>query len=349
MLSPRRDASPGPPPLSQKWKLLKRSLSPNNARNALAFHENAGHLHLNNEDLDQSKQWIHPDGQLIEEMTEEQEQEIYEIPNSELSHRLQSKRGLLQRIASIRNNNPNGHNISRSHSSSSLPTGSDAQNNNTTSSGRLQSSYKLLEEEYCKLKFEQTELVALADQRKMEKARSAELLESLDEEIRTRRTINLNLRLDKEKLQQEVEGMPRQSSQHNEKESNHELNSLWLQRDLADHKLQEARDKLYALRKESKQFLDELQTPPIISEEVVRQEQSRLRKEARVNGGILEDQLEQLKRELLRLRPAPKHHQSQESRIDANIIGKEILVGDEDSAKDTVSVTSTLLSDGNKT
>lgn len=364
-----RETPPPPPALAKKWKQLKRSLSPHGPRPALSISDSHFHEGGGGDQDDHHRagaDWLHLHDQVIEEMTEAQEQEIYSIPQSELSHHTRApvtKRNLLQRIALIRhNNNPNNqhgnnnnHNNPNNHhgnpvnssltSSNGSGAGAESSQTSSTSSLRLQLSYKLLEEEYCKLKFEQTELVALADQRKMEKARSAELMESLDEEIRTRRKTNLNLRLEREKLQDELEALPPVVG---EKESNHELNSLWLQRDLADHKLQEARDALYVLRKENAQFLEELQAPPTIGEDVVRQEMSRLRKEAR--SGPLGDQLEQFKREVQRLRPTPKHQLSAAENQNNSMIGKEIVVNDEeDSAKDTVSVTSTLLSDSNKT
>eukprot|EP00545_Synedropsis_sp_CCMP1620_P013972 CAMPEP_0119019982 /NCGR_PEP_ID=MMETSP1176-20130426/23077_1 /TAXON_ID=265551 /ORGANISM="Synedropsis recta cf, Strain CCMP1620" /LENGTH=323 /DNA_ID=CAMNT_0006974325 /DNA_START=254 /DNA_END=1225 /DNA_ORIENTATION=- len=312
----------------------------NNGNDSGAYYHHDDPYH--NGEADQSNgQWLHDThGQVIEEMTEEQEQEIYSIPASELSRHNRSnphpKRGLLQRIASIRNNNPNVNGV----------VGSASPNTSSSSSGhRLQTSYKLLEDEYCKLKFEQTELVALADQRKMEKARSAKLMDSLDEEIRTRRKSNLTLRLDSDQLQEAAEQVRDQlhitaTTAAGEQESNHELNSLWLQRDLADHKLQEARDTLYELRKESKAFLDELLTPPIVSEDVVRQEMNRLRKTARVVAGA--HHLEQLMLEVQRLRPARKQESLGNTR--ASMIGKEIMVDDEEHNKDdTVSVITSAL------
>ena len=267
-----------------------------------------------------------PDGQLIEEMTEEEEQEIYELPLHVRRSPSPPRRGFMQRLTAIRHNAGNhggatGGGLETSHSST----------------GRLQASYALLEDEYCKLKFAQTELVALADQRKMEKQRSTELMESLEEDLRARGKENSKLRFEKEQLQEALEDVPQVfESMQEEHESNHELNTLWLKRDLAQHKVDEGRDELLELREETRQLLEALQLPPVVPASEVKRELYRLKKEQKVKE--LEKYQQDLKDELSRLRP-PK---IQSSGLLPTMIGKEILV-DDPSTQDAVSVvTSTL-------
>jgi hypothetical protein len=284
-----------------------------------------------------------PDGEVIPEMTEEEEQEIYELPqNRGTSSRSSSppiRRNLLQRISSIRKGK--GSTFLGSTSDHQSGGGGGGVGNNYTnhsSSGRLQSSYAQLEKEYCKLKFEQTELVALADQRKMEKQRSSELMETLEQDLNARRQENAKLRYDKEQLMEKLEGFPRVfGSLEEEHASNHELNTLWLRRDLAQHRLDEAQDELRDLRLESKQLIEMLQVKPIIPPEEVKLEHYRIKKTKRVTE--MEAYVKELKADISRLHRAKAHNSGGDNHV-LTLIGKEILV-DDSNTQDTVSVTST--------
>ncbi|KAI2506137.1 hypothetical protein MHU86_8272 [Fragilaria crotonensis] len=283
--------------------------------------------------------FVTDDGEVIEEMTDEQEQEIYEIPNGRSSRsssppQTPQRRSLLQHISSITKVHGNGNN---SHPSANSPHhnnhGTPGGNGGSTS-GRLLSSYNLLEEEYCKLKFEQTELVALADQRKMEKQRSAELMESLEEDLMQQRTENAKLRYQKEQLQEQLQihrGDQRVTSSSSQKQedhtSNRQLRKLWLQRDVARQKLEEAIDELQDLRLENKRLLDALQVPPKIPNDEVKRELFRMKKEHKV--AELEKYLQTLSADVARLRPPtkviPSSH-SAASSASPTMIGKEIMV-----------------------
>lgn len=262
----------------------------------------------------------------VEEMTEEEEQAIYKVGGSSSGNNSRSssppaRRGILQRITSIRSSSNNNNGASES-------SGHERGSHHSTATARLQSSYKLLEEEYCKLKFEQTELVALADQRKLQKQRSLELMESLEEEIRQRRENNANQRHNHGELEELLEQTSPRLTKEESKESAHELNSLWMQRDLESLKLDEAREKLGKIRTEQREMLDELHVSPPISSAQARDELIRLDVEQIVKN--LEKDLQELRQEVQKIRSS------------GPVIGKEIDI--EDSTSDTVSATSTLIS-----
>jgi hypothetical protein len=259
-------------------------------------------------------------GEVIQEMTEEEEQLIYEVRNGPTANRSVSpspRPNLLQRFSRP-----------KSIVQSSTPDPKNQASNSSTS-GRLLSSYLTLEKEYCQLKFEQTELVALADQRKMEKQRSSELMETLDKDLTEQRTRNAELRLTKQSLLDQLENVPQRFDTPEEQHaSNHELNTLWLQRDLARHKLEETQDEMQDIREENEKLLDTLRNPPTVSDDDVNLELYRVKRMHKIV--LLEKHFEELKMDLAQLRSKLAHS--------IGLIGKEILVDDERSeGQDVVS------------
>jgi chromosome segregation ATPase len=255
------------------------------------------------------------EAQNIPEMTEEEEEGIYPTkPRDESPPR----RNLLQRIASIRHIGPG----EADNNASSL----------NSSSSRLQASYDALEKEYCELKFEQTELVALADQRKLQKTKSAELMESLEAEIRQRKEEIAQYRDHQDELERELEKHPGRRSAHQNTEN--ALNALLCQRDLEKLRLQEAKDDLEKLRKFSDQeLLPLLIHPPTVGDPEVEKELARQERQLRVTN--LERQVHELKTEIKKLKVSTH----------SDHLGKEIVL-DDDSTKDTVSAASTFQSKG---
>ena len=307
-------------------------------------YDNDGQQHNNNSSSNNSNnnnQFVTDNGQVIEEMTEEQEQEIYEIPNIHASPSTSPphRRTFLQQISQIstsmakisssnhhnhtqsnnnnnHNNNINNHHQHYNHNQSagallSAPHNQGSNSSSSSSSGRLRSSYDLLETEYCKLKFEQTELVALADQRKMEKQRSAELMESLEEDLNRQRNENARLVVHKNQLllvleeeEEEETLLQSKNSQDSTTPPNPQRKELWSKRDSARNELEETVDELDNLRLENKKLLELLQVPPTIPRDEIKRELLRIQKEQKV--AQLEAHLQTLSKDVYRLRqPIP--------------------------------------------
>ena len=292
--------------------------------------------------------FVTDDGEVIEEMTEEQEQEIYEIPNGRTSRSSSpppppQRRSLMQHISSMTKVHGSNNNATTNNNNNH---GCGGGSGGGSTSGRLRASYDLLEEEYCKLKFEQTELVALADQRKMEKQRSAELMESLEEDLMQQRNENAKLRGRKEQLQEQIQHHQQQlnrgdqrtiavSQKGDDHASNQQLRKLWLQRDVERQKLEEAMDELQDLRLENKSLSEILQVPPTIPKDEVKRELFRMKKEHKVAD--LEKYLRTLTADVERLRPPTKStplRNRASSFVLPTMIGKEIMVDESTSHSD---------------
>jgi len=194
-------------------------------------------------------------------MTEEEEQQIYRIANltnssnsSVSSKQPKARRSLMERIASLR--------TVGSSASSVGGGGYDNSDCRSVSSvnPKLENSYKDLEDEYCKLKFEQTELIALADQRKLQKMKSSELLNSLEDEKKEVSTKNSKYRRQVNELRTSMNEMPKAfTSKHEQRTLKSMLNSLLLKKDLEALRLSESKESL----KNARKILDEKLLPAL--------------------------------------------------------------------------------------
>mmetsp|Transcript_2392 Transcript_2392/g.3667 ORF Transcript_2392/g.3667 Transcript_2392/m.3667 type:complete len:299 (+) Transcript_2392:120-1016(+) len=268
----------------------------------------------------------------VQEMTEEEEQEIYPIRSQNSLNDSMPRRNLLQRIASMGT-------INSSNKDEDLVGNTSLKNMSTA---RLQTSYKHLEEEYCRLKFEQTELIALADQRKLQKSKSADLMQSLEAEVRDRKGENERSREKLLTLKDKMKEMPKVfESKQEQRTLKSLLNSLWLKKDLEILRLSKSNDMLKNLRKEIEEdLLPKLERRPDASNRSVLRELERRDRQHYIED--LKDTMDELYNEVQELRSSlyqqeeeeaadPSSYRSKAFLKNDRVIGKEILV-DEDSS-----------------
>mmetsp|Transcript_12456 Transcript_12456/g.19196 ORF Transcript_12456/g.19196 Transcript_12456/m.19196 type:complete len:297 (-) Transcript_12456:222-1112(-) len=278
----------------------------------------------------------------VQEMTEEEEQEIYRI-RSKKSQNEMPRRNLLQRIASMGTINSTNSNrdedIIGNTSLKNMPM------------ARLESSYKHLEEEYCRLKFEQTELIALADQRKLQKSKSADLMQSLETEVRERTVENAKSREKLLNLKDKMKDMPKVfESKQEQRTLKSLLNSLWLKKDLESLRLSKIKEILKNLRKELEEdLLPKLEKRPDASHRSVLRELERRDRQHYIDDLI--DTKNELLNEVGDLRASlyeeeiadQQSYRSKSFLKNDRVIGKEILLDEDSSTKEETETNSSSL------
>jgi len=187
-------------------------------------------------------------------MTEEEEQEIYRIHQQHPTPTRDfpaPRLSLLQRIASIRTIGSTTSSLCDDNNNND-----DSNSVKTPINSKLEQAYNELEEEYCRLKFEQTELIALADQRKLQKMKSAKLMQSLDEEKSELTTKITKSRQRRISLQEMMKSMPKAfESKQEQRTLKSLLNSLLLKKDLEALKLSESKESIKSQRKQLEEKL----------------------------------------------------------------------------------------------
>jgi hypothetical protein len=225
------------------------------------------------------------DGEIIEEMTEEEEQEIYEIPGTCQLNKMRSQTiggNFLTCFAPMRRAN------SVPVASSSERCRGQSHHSHSNNSARLYGLFLSLEKEYVQLTLEQAELRAAAEFRAMKNKKLRASIEHLEKELDTLTKRVPLLHEKKNSLTKDLEFIPKEFSSVEEgNDMNHILNTLLLQRDLAHHKLEESQDELNTLRESGQKQLNKLHESPQISDEETKCEMLRI---------TLEDKIQEYKR-----------------------------------------------------
>jgi len=288
-------------------------------------------------------------------MTEEEEQEIFRIWQQQPTPTRDQpapRRSILQRIASIRTIGSN----TSSHNEDYRNNNIDDSNSVTPVNMKLEQAYNKLEEVYCELKFKQTELIALADQRKLEKSRSADLMRFLEEEKSELTTKMTRSRQHLMNLKEKMKRMPKAfESKQEQRTLKSLLNSLLLKKDLEALKLSESKESLKNQRKQlEEKLLPALERRPDACNYSVLHELERRDRQDYVDDLVetvndLTFELDQLR--LIHL----SHSQRSEGKLSANkksgnssqedlMIGKDIVLDGDSRTEETATVTSSFTS-----